>query len=379
MDACSFARPKLPRRHRPLVFCTYFDHRYLSRALALHASLQRHCGEFLLYALCMTEECHAALIALSPPGLIPIRLEELEAADPELLRVKPERSAIEYYFTCGPAFVDWLFKADPTIEVLTYLDADLFFFASPDPVFDAFEDHSILIVRHDFSHAGESERLFGRYNVGWISLRRDGNGTACAAWWRKACLEWCRDVPEAGRYADQKYLEEFPRRWPVQENWHPGVNLAPWNVDNYRFAVGRERVPLVDGRPVIAFHFHGLRRIAPFLWYTTHHIYGTSPSSRLKEAIYGPYLAELNRIEAGLQARFPALSAPLERHSEHRLPIQLLGRIWSALSALRGGGASWLLGERIFTSREILTLQPLFASARSPVQPAQRSSADSVD
>jgi hypothetical protein len=379
MDARSLARQEPPRRHRPLVFCTYFDHRYLSRALALHASLQRHCGEFLLYALCMTEECHAALTALSPPGLSPIRLGELEAADPALAAVKPQRSTIEYYFTCGPAFVAWLFETDPTIEVLTYLDADLFFFAAPDPVFDAFADQSIMIVRHDFSHAGEAERLFGRYNVGWISLRRDEIGTACARWWREACLEWCRDVPENGRYADQKYLEEFPRRWRVQENWHPGVNLAPWNVDNYRFAVDRRQTPLVDGKPVIAFHFHGLRRIASFLWYTTHHIYGTSPSTGVKEALYGPYLAELNRIEAELGELFPQLSAPLERGGEHRQPIALLSRSWSAFSAIRRGGAAWLLGDRIFSSRELLSLQPLLARMRPPLATGQPSSADTVD
>ena len=37
------------------VYCTYFDHNYLSRGLALYHSLQRHAPGARLWVLCLSE------------------------------------------------------------------------------------------------------------------------------------------------------------------------------------------------------------------------------------------------------------------------------------------------------------------------------------
>src|SRR5690349_849821 len=108
-------------------YCTYFDHRYLSLGLALYASIRRHCSEFSLWILCLTDECYDAIAELELPHVIPLRLNELEAFDKELLDSKETRPEIEYYFTCTPALMRWIFARRPDIDVLTYLDSDLFF------------------------------------------------------------------------------------------------------------------------------------------------------------------------------------------------------------------------------------------------------------
>jgi hypothetical protein len=328
-------------------FCTYFDSRYLSRGLALYSSLRRCCSSFELFVLCLTAECHSALESLALPNLTALRLEDLEAYDPELCRVKKQRAEIEYYFTCGPALMAWLLERDPAIEVLTYLDADLYFYQDPKPIFDAFEGFSTLIVPHNFSAGNERERIFGLYNVGWISFRADEDGFACLRWWRRSCLEWCRDVPEEGRYADQKYLEQFPAKFArVQITDHPGINLAPWNIDNYRFVVGPDKQLFVDDRPVIFFHFHGLRRVTSFLWYTTH-VYGVPPSRKMKAALYAPYLADLNFLDNFVRHLLSARQAPLERHTDRPRLGNFFARIQGALVALSRGGAIWILKNRV--------------------------------
>ena len=72
-------------------FCTYFDRQYLSRGLALHASLVRHCPAFTLWALCLDGDTYDMMIRLRRPGLEPIALEELEAYDRPLAAVKPQQ------------------------------------------------------------------------------------------------------------------------------------------------------------------------------------------------------------------------------------------------------------------------------------------------
>src|ERR1700742_1781759 len=64
------------------VYCTYFDHNYLTRGLALYRSLQKHAPGARLWVLCLSDACHRALTALDLPDLVPCRLADFEAADP---------------------------------------------------------------------------------------------------------------------------------------------------------------------------------------------------------------------------------------------------------------------------------------------------------
>jgi len=114
-----------------------------------------------------------------------------------------------------------------------------------------------------------------------------------------ARLDWCRDDEAEGRFADQKYLDQFPERFAdVRISRHPGVNLAPWNLDNHTLWTGGDGSLLVDGRPLIFFHFHGLRRLAPFLWNTQTRESGAPLSRLVRSSIYAPYLAALEGAES---------------------------------------------------------------------------------
>ena len=84
-------------------YCTYFDSNYLTRALALHASLARHAEPFRLWALCLDDAAFHVVEAMSIDSLRPIKLADLEAEDPGLAAAKGNRSTVEYYFTLSPA------------------------------------------------------------------------------------------------------------------------------------------------------------------------------------------------------------------------------------------------------------------------------------
>lgn len=154
-------------------FCTYFDSNYLLRGLTLYRSLSETGCIFQLYVLTLDTRAYAALIALAAPNLYPISLASLESWEPRLLDAKANRSRIEYYFTLSPVLPLYMLAQKPEIEVITYLDADLFFYRSPQPIFDELGEHSILITEHNFPNHLRDKEKFGRYNVQYQSFRRD--------------------------------------------------------------------------------------------------------------------------------------------------------------------------------------------------------------
>src|SRR3977135_3134158 len=131
-------------------YCTYFDRNYLVRGLILYRSLKRHGQPFTLWVLCMDTETYTALDRLKEPMIRPIRLSDFERGDDALLAAKANRSTIEYYFTCTPSLPLYVLGIEPRIEMITYLDADLKFFANPQAIFDELGSNSIGIIPHHF-------------------------------------------------------------------------------------------------------------------------------------------------------------------------------------------------------------------------------------
>src|SRR6202171_6572822 len=154
------------------IYCSYFDHNYLSRGLALYHSLQRQAPGARLWVLCLSDACYQALVTLDLPNLMPRRLAEFEAEDPEVAATRATRSTIEYYFTCSPAWMLFVLSREPDAEWVTYLDSDLFFFASPDPIYSEMKDAAFGIIPNHFTRRLAEMRRFGIYNVGWVSVRQ---------------------------------------------------------------------------------------------------------------------------------------------------------------------------------------------------------------
>jgi hypothetical protein len=279
------------------VYCTYFDHNYLSRGLALHRSLQRHAPNSRLWVLCLSAECHTILVALDLPGIVPVRLADFEAADPELAATRADRSIVEYYFTCSPAWMLYVLAREADAEWVTYLDGDLYFFASPEVVYEELKDAAVAIIPHRYAPNLEKRRSFGTYNVGWVGARNDSDGVAVIKWWRERCIEWCHDYVDGDRYADQGYLDSFSlqsSRVKAVENI--GANLAPWNIANYRIDV-RDGQVMVDATPLVFFHFQGLRKGLRWFIFNSHRIFGASFSALTRDHIYRPYVEELLAVE----------------------------------------------------------------------------------
>lgn len=279
-------------------YCTYFDHGYLSRALALIATLREHNDEAEVWVMALDDAVAEYFDHTPVAGVRVVRVGDLEQAVPGLARLKSERSRMEYYFTTTPLLIRYVMDASGA-DAIAYLDADLAYFDDPATVFAALGEHSVGIIEHRYpGRLAKRLAKYGRFNVGWVGFRNDARGRACLDWWGRSTLEWCRDTPEDGKYADQGYLDRFPEFDGVGILGSAGFDLAPWNTGRHRIAASDGRVT-ADGDPLVFFHFHGLRRAGGW-WVSSQLVYGAPMGAILRDLVYRPYAARLDALEAGL-------------------------------------------------------------------------------
>jgi hypothetical protein len=244
---------------KPEHFCTLFDHTYLPFGMALHHSLMAHAMPFHLWILCMDEAVEEQLQCLNLPHVTLMPLREVET--PELLAVKPDRGPGEYCWTMTPFSFEAVFDRDASVERVTYLDADLFFFDSPKILLDEFtkSQKSVLITDHAYAPEYDQSEESGRFCVQFLTFCRTEAGFHIMHWWQNKCLEWCYAIAEPDRFGDQKYLDCWPELFgdEVHICQQTEKTLAPWNI-RYMAQYHRQIEP-------VFFHFHGARLLSPSL------------------------------------------------------------------------------------------------------------------
>jgi len=294
-------------------YCTYFDRGFLIQGLALWRSLGKHDPDSVLWVLALDEVTAEVLREVGGTWLRVVPLAAVEAGDAELAVAKANRTRVEYFFTLSPCWPRWLLAkhgarvaGDGGIGRLTYVDADLFFFASPEAIFSAMDAvrASVLVTAHRFPAWLRHYERHGKFNVGVLAWCNDAVGRACLDDWRARCLEWCFDRLEPTRYADQKYLDAWPERvgTALLVLPHAGVNLAPWNWAGHVIRVAAGTVRIEEG-PLVAFHFARFRPVRGDGWWQSGQLdYGVMPR-RLRDAIYGPYVRALLAARAEIAER----------------------------------------------------------------------------
>lgn len=229
-------------------FVTLFDSLFLPQAVALYRSLERHCQQFTLWAITMDKEAQEVLGRLELRHLRVIPLQDIETEN--LLEVKHSRTRGEYCWTVTPFAPAAVFDLDPTIDCVTYLDADLWFTKPPSQLIEPFlaGDASVMITEHAYAPWRDLSATSGRFCVQFISYRRSGSSEVIK-WWQDRCIEWCFARVEDGRFGDQKYLDDWPERFgsSVQILNPSSACQGPWNCERFPYS------------EAVFYHFHGLR------------------------------------------------------------------------------------------------------------------------
>ncbi len=283
-------------------WCTYADSAYLSRLKALVASMRRHCEPFELDVLCWDKQV-AEWCESQPGDVIPWWSHEFLEDHPELDPGRlpgPPRTKVEHYWTCGPAFIaDVVAEVGPTM----YVDADIMFFSSPEPIFAEIGAAPAAVFPHNFApaHLGlpgptyESHHVFGMYNVGLVYVERESVARA----WANECVSWCFDRVEAVpipdrrlRYADQKYLDDWPEKFNAHVIRNRAACLGPWAANTRKIDI-RDGIIYFGDAPLISYHFSSYKELPDGHTVLTRPEYQiTKEQARI---VYGPYIDELAR------------------------------------------------------------------------------------
>ena len=317
-----------------LKFCTLFNTTYLSRGLAMYQSLEKHCANFHLYIFAFDTHCFQVLFSLQLSHATIISLDEFE--NNSLLAVKKERTAGEYCWTCASSTIKYCLETYQ-LEHCTYVDADLLFFNDPVVLIAEMENKSVLITEHKFTPCYDQSEASGRYCVQFMTFKHTKEGMEVLNWWIEACLNWCFNRVEDGKFGDQKYLDDWQTRFStVHVLKHLGGGVAPWNVQQYSF---KNKLNRVTGKEILTgeqfdlvfYHYHGFH-------YTSNNCYSLSDNvyeilRNPVNHIYRPYSLSLSKAERTINV-YHKNTIPYETTEDFQWVKQVTKR--SLLFFLRG-------------------------------------------
>ena len=270
-------------------FCTLFDKNFLHRGLALYASCVAQGDPFHLWILCLDDDTKHILDVMHLEHATPLSLEDI--GDEDLRSLRTMRGPGEFAWTSKSSLMRYLMRTRPRGEFITYLDSDLFFFASPSSIFSEHEPCSILMTPHRFlPEQKNKEKNVGVFNAGFISLRNDEIGNACVLRWREQCLAWCKGVYEDGKFGDQMYLDEWPTLYGAKACvLDRGINAGSWNTRPRDLSEKNGRLYAGDTL-LVCYHFHTLK-----MYFDARGELQAYPVTRMRRYLDNPYLDALRK------------------------------------------------------------------------------------
>ena len=291
------------------VYCTLFDSNYLDKGLVMIRSLRRH-TKSSVYVLAMDDRCADILQKENINSLYVIRLDDF--LDEELKQCREQRSRGEFCWSCTSSLIIYIFKQYRE-KMCTYIDADLYFYSSPDDLISELinSGKSIQIISHNFKKSLDSylqEKLSGTFCVQFNTFLNDSYSLEIIKEWREQTLADC-SIEEKENFGDQKYLDEWPEKYKdnVHILEHKGAGVAPWNFERYSAINSKSAEICFDRRykvPFVFYHFHNVINLDKNC--VNIHLYDRTLFLDIKliKQIYIPYLYRVKAAKEYLNEKY---------------------------------------------------------------------------
>ena len=276
---------------------THCDRNYLAKAYSLIRSLRDNSYTGVIVVICHDKDSLEKLSRLNLPQVLAYSIFQVEDEFPQLLAARSNRSQHEYFFCVTPFLIKFIMhRFDSSLYV--YLDSDLFFFSDFSSALDSNEDYVVAITPHRYKPNYKHLEIYGKYNVGLLSVRQCPDSENIIDWWATQCIKSTSINAANDVYGDQKYLDEFETLIRgVKSLDNLGHNVAPWNfTDVVHMGGDLKIIANLDVSSLVYFHFSGLKRYRYFS------LLGFMPfrqkaTKQVKKLIYQPYLKSLRESE----------------------------------------------------------------------------------
>jgi hypothetical protein len=282
-----------------LYFTTIFDKNYLSRGLSLYYSLKKYNSNFKLFIIAVDDVVYEHFNSLLEEQITCYKLGEIETEFPELLEIKKQRNHVSYLFTLSPFYPLFVLRKNQYIHHICSLDADQYFYSNPETIFQLLENADVLLTPHRFSDKQIKKGLpaAGLYNVSFQVFKNNEIGLDCLKLWKQQCTDWCYDHYENDKFADQKYLESWPKIFgkKVLAIEHKGLGLAPWNMGHYPITIKNNEL-FVSNDQLILFHYQGLRFVNENTVKSGLDVYEVNTTKLIRENIFLPIISDLIKL-----------------------------------------------------------------------------------
>jgi hypothetical protein len=256
---------------------TYFDINFLPRGMALLDSLEINADNFILYILALDDEVVQYFKNLNNKHVEIITLEEYSIYfSIDKTKYKDKK---EFYFSLTPSLCLYVLKKFNNINILLYLDADVYLFNDIEILYDEIGDASISICSQRLPWY--TSKKYGTYNVGVNSFRNDDEGLKCLNDWYSDCNSWKpnQEGYSLSFFSDQIWLDKWPYLYKnIKIIEHIGINTAPWNSIQYNFTIKNNQY-YINKELLVVYHFSSLKGLGNNRWhgntsFTIHNISG---------------------------------------------------------------------------------------------------------
>ncbi|NND62538.1 MAG: glycosyl transferase [Flavobacteriaceae bacterium] len=252
-------------KHKHAAF-TICSNNYLGQALALKRSLLKHNPEMSLFIILVDKLSDQVDYSIFEPAEI-LPIADISSIDLEDLIAR--YYIIELNTAVKPSVFKFLKSTYPQIDVLYYLDPDLYFYSSLSETNDILKNKTAVLTPHVLSpiprdgHQPEENTFlrFGVYNLGFLGLRMNSDiTTKLLDWWEERVIHFGYDRPNEGYFVDQLWMAHAPLFFENVVVLHTySYNMAPWNLhERHVTSVDGENVSLNDGSQLVFYHFSKL-------------------------------------------------------------------------------------------------------------------------
>lgn len=209
---------------------------YIGLAAVLERSIRDYYNDFDFYIIVADEvdkdDCNFIL-----PSNCLIGREILNLSADLWNELSFKYNLTEFCTSIKPACFLYLFER---YEKVIYLDPDILFVNTIEPVFDELSRFKMVLTPHivtlpKVGLADTRESIWlscGIYNLGFLAASKSSATLDVITWWHERLLRWCFIDTYESLFTDQKWIDFIPGFLTSEElliSKDLGRNFAPWN------------------------------------------------------------------------------------------------------------------------------------------------------